>query len=201
MKYLATIIPVVLALTACNTVSADTGFVKANNDKNTELTIRSPSHVTFKFTNASSEAKCILGEDFHDHPQRPLLRVVDKNNRRVASYTGDLADRPLFPVEPSYVIVRAGAVAEVTFEVATNYSLQAGRDYIVAYSLPMTNCQALLSAEIDLPNGSTPFYQSAPGTISGWQETLNRLRSFYVEWSEVGDFVEFEETISIPENQ
>jgi len=201
MKFYKFIATSIFALSACAATTVDTEVPELEYTVDDELTIRSPSDITFKFQNSSKKAICILADDFRDHPSRPLLRVVDMDSGQIAQYNGVLADKPLFNTEPAYIIVRPQSISELTFTVSDNYSINPERDYIVRYSLPVIDCEALLQTEIDMPNGSAPFSQLREWNEPDWQLILNRLRSFYNEWSEVGRFIELEEIISVPNSK
>ena len=129
---------------------------------------------------------------------RPLFRVKDIQTGAVKGYIGPRADRPIYFTEPSYVIVRPGQIAEATFNLSNNYKVADGRNYSVSYSLPVTECQALLADYILVPTASDPFEPLSAKPLKTWTERLEFVQGWYQEWSAVGEFVELEQSVSIP---
>ncbi|MEM8936565.1 MAG: hypothetical protein AAGC77_09180 [Pseudomonadota bacterium] len=157
-----------------------------------------PGAVRFIYQNTSDTVKCIRAEDFSRHPLRPFLRVKNIQSGAAQNYSGPLADRPIYFTEPGYMIVRSGQIIEATFDLSDNYEVVGGQTYSVSYSLPATACQSLLAESMLVPTASDPFYAQSAKPLKTWSERLEFVRGQYPEWSEVGEFIELEQTVSIP---
>ena len=139
-----------------------------------------------------------MAEDFGRHPTRPVLRVKNTQNGMVQNYIGPVTDRPIYFTETAFIIVRPGQIVETTFDLPGNYEVVDGQSYSISYTLPVTDCRALFAENILVPTASDPFHPPSAKPLKTWSERLEFVRGQYPEWSEVGEFVEFEKSITIP---
>jgi len=158
-----------------------------------------PGEVRFRFRNGQDVAKCIRASDFRRHPARPLLRVIDEETNEAAEYDGFIEDRAAHFEEPSYIIVRPGQTAEFTVNVVENYAVTSGQRYKVLYTLPVTNCRALISRDIFVPSASLPFDPLSTKPLDDWADRLQFVEDWEDEWAKVGEFVLLEAKLTVPE--
>lgn len=157
--------------------------------------------VAFSYENETSDAQCILADDFRNHPSRPLLRLVGSDGS-VALYSGIQYDRELEPERPAFFIVPPGKSVEARFDVDQNYAVQAGQTYRVSYSLPVTPCVVLNVQEIEVPLASMPFYLGPADDFTDWSDRLVGVRGIHETWSAAGgQFIELEQTVLIPASE